>query len=261
MLSAVSENNAWAERLPVTDCPCANHTPLAYLASQLPMAENLLRPRCLVVMGASAGGIQALREVLGGLSRSLPAAVLIVLHTPSAGGGLLAQILGRMTALPSQSPHDGEAIQTGHVYVAPPNFHMTVEDGTLRVLQGPRENMSRPAIDPLFRTAARFYGSRVVGLVLSGLLDDGALGLMVVRSHGGQAIIQDPETALFPGMPRSALAQVPDATVLPLREIAAAIERLAQGDLCAKKAQTATLAPPGEAAKKPRRGRPPSFAS
>jgi two-component system, chemotaxis family, protein-glutamate methylesterase/glutaminase len=219
-----------------------------------------LKPLCLVVIGASAGGIEALREVLGGLSRNLPAAVLIVLHTSSTGDGLLPQIVGRMTTLPIRSPHDGEAMEAGHIYLAPANFHMTVEDGRLRILQGPRENLNRPAIDPLFRTAVRFYGAQVVGLILSGLLDDGALGLMVVRSSGGQAIVQDPQTALFPGMPRSALAQVPDALVLPLSEIAPAIERLARGDRCARPAQTATPASQAEVAGEPRRGHPSAFA-
>jgi two-component system, chemotaxis family, protein-glutamate methylesterase/glutaminase len=193
-----------------------------------------LRPEYLVVVGASAGGIEALKEVLGHLPKNLPATVLVVQHSSSRNTRrLLLEVLGYFAALPLRYPEDREAMETGYIYLAPPDFHMTVEEGRLRVLQGPREKKSRPAIDPLFRTAVDSYGSRVLGLVLTGLLDDGAVGLMTVRAHGGQAIVQDPETAMFPAMPQSALDRVPDATVLSLSEIAPAIERLAWKSLLA----------------------------
>jgi two-component system chemotaxis response regulator CheB len=162
--------------------------------------------------------------------------------------------------MPVDYPKDQEQIQEAHVYLAPPDFHMTVEDGRLRVLQGPNENRSRPAIDPLFRTAARYHGRRVLGVILTGMLDDGALGLMAVKANGGGAIVQDPQTALFPGMPTSALEQVPGATVLPLAEIAAAITRFAGENRGGNGHATSQTAPLVETADEQHRGRPSPFA-
>ncbi len=190
-----------------------------------------MKHRDLIVMGASAGGIEAVRRVLGGLPEDLEAAVLVVLHTSGRSGGLLPQILGRASVLKASHPVDGEGMQRGHIYVAPPDFHLLVEDGHLRVLQGPRENLNRPAIDPLFRSAAVAAGRRVIGVVLTGLLDDGTSGLMVVKARGGAAIVQDPETAMFSAMPKSALEQVPQATVLPLERIAEELVRLVGQEL------------------------------
>ena len=182
--------------------------------------------RDLVVIGASAGGLEAIRQILAPLPDDFEAAILIVLHTADHSESLLPQILKRASKLPVSHPGDGEAIQRGHVYIAPPGFHMIVEDGRLRVPQGPRENLHRPAVDPLFRSAAASYGPRVIGVILTGMLDDGTAGLMVVRASGGKAIVQDPATALYPGMPRSALDHVPDAQVAPLPEIAALLLQL-----------------------------------
>jgi two-component system, chemotaxis family, protein-glutamate methylesterase/glutaminase len=175
--------------------------------------------RDIIVIGASAGGLEALKGILGGLPSDLEAAVMIVLHTASHARSLLPPILERAGKLPVSHPSDGEAIERGRVYIAPPSFHMIVEDGVLRVLQGPRENLHRPAIDPLFRSAAAAYGPRVIGLILTGMLDDGTAGLMVVSASGGKAIVQNPETALYPGMPRSAHHHVPDAQIADLEDI------------------------------------------
>lgn len=175
--------------------------------------------RDIVVIGGSAGGIEAVQQLLMGIPAGFPAAVLVVLHTSSHGGGLLPQIMQRASRLPVIHPRDRTPIQKGRVYIAPPDFHMIVEDSKVRVLQGPRENLHRPAIDPLFRSAAAAHGRRVIGVVLTGLLDDGTSGLMVVRARGGEAIVQDPATALFSSMPRSALEQVPDAHVLAVEKI------------------------------------------
>ncbi|MGA8531572.1 MAG: chemotaxis protein CheB, partial [Acidobacteriaceae bacterium] len=190
-----------------------------------------MKHRDVIAIGASAGGIEALRQLLGALPGTLEAAVLVVLHTTGRGGSLLPQILGRASRLEVSHPGDGERMQQGHIYVAPPDFHMLVEDGRLRVLQGPRENLHRPAIDPLFRSAAVAAGRRVIGVVLTGLLDDGTSGLMVVKAHGGAAIVQDPRTAMFSAMPENALEQVPGATVLPLDQIAAELVRLVNEEL------------------------------
>lgn len=180
----------------------------------------------IVVIGASAGGLEAIRHILGAMPRDLDATLLIVLHTTSRARSLLPEIFERGCQLPVSHPRDGEVLERGRVYVAPPGFHMIVEDGFLRVLQGPRENLQRPAVDPLFRSAAAAYGPRVIGIILTGMLDDGTAGLMVVRASGGKAIVQDPETALYPGMPRSALAHVPDAVSAPLYDIPALLLQL-----------------------------------
>jgi two-component system, chemotaxis family, protein-glutamate methylesterase/glutaminase len=190
--------------------------------------------RALIVIGASAGGIEALQQLLKDLPADFAAAVLIVLHTSSQPSDILPAILQRSTRLPVSQPSDGEVIRRGSIYVAPPDFHMIVEGNLLKVVQGPKENLHRPAIDPLFRSAAAHWGRRAVGVVLTGLLDDGTSGLMVLRARGAVAIVQDPATAMFSAMPRNALEQVPDALVLPLSQIAPALEDLVQESLPAE---------------------------
>ena len=187
--------------------------------------------RDIVVIGASAGGLEALRQILSELPPGLDATILIVLHTASRAESLLPKILERAGKLPVIHPRDGAAIERGRVYIAPPGFHMIVEDGFLRVVQGPRENLHRPAIDPLFRSAAAAYGPRVIGVILTGMLDDGTAGLMVVSASGGTAIVQNPETALYPGMPRSALDHVPNARTANLQEIPALLLQLISSPL------------------------------
>lgn len=139
------------------------------------------------------------------LPLDLPAAILMVLHLSADYPSLLPQILSRAGRLPAKHPQDGELIQHGQIYVAPPDRHLMIRDGTIRISRGPRENRHRPAIDPLFRTAARFYGDRVIGIVLSGHLDDGAAGLHAVHSCGGISIVQDPADAVAHQMPEAAL--------------------------------------------------------
>ena len=192
--------------------------------------------RDMVVIGASAGGLEALQRLLAALPANLDAAVLVVLHTSNHEGSVLPNILGRAGPLPAIHPEDGAPIRKGHVYIAPPNLHMIVADGHLQLIPGPRENLHRPAIDPLFRSAAAAYGGRVIAVVLTGLLDDGTSGLMVVRASGGEALVQDPETATFSSMPRSALKQVPDAHVLALEKIPDMLVRLIRDKLPAEAA-------------------------
>jgi two-component system chemotaxis response regulator CheB len=141
------------------------------------------------------------------------------MHTSNQSGGLLPRILGRAGPLPASHPKDGEVIEPGHIYVAPPDMHLLVEPGYLRTFRGPRENRHRPAIDPTFRSAALAYGRRVIGVVLTGMLDDGTAGLMVVQAHGGTSVVQDPATAMFPSMPRSALQRVPTAHVTSIEDL------------------------------------------
>jgi two-component system chemotaxis response regulator CheB len=187
--------------------------------------------RDLVVIGASAGGVEALQQVCAGLPSGLDATVLVVMHTSAHSGGLLAKILNRAGPLKATNPEDGERLEKGKIYVAPPNLHMLVEDSHLRLIGGPRENRHRPAIDPTFRSAALNYGRRAIGVVLTGAQDDGTSGSMVIRAHGGAVIVQDPNTALFPSMPQSALDMVSDARIAPLKEIPRLIEELVKQPL------------------------------
>src|SRR5262249_2475817 len=172
-------------------------------------AESILANRDIVVVGASAGGVEPLTKLVAGLPRDLPAAVFVVVHLPATTRSFLPNILSRAGALVAVHPEDGAPIRPGHVYVAPPNHHLLVEPGRMRLLAGPRVNRVRPAADPLFRSAARAYGERVTGGVLSGTQDDGAAGLAAIKERGGVAIVQDPADALFSGMPCSALERAP----------------------------------------------------
>lgn len=182
--------------------------------------------RDIIVVGASAGGQEALTRLVERLPAGLPAALFVVRHTPEESHSILPEILSRHGRLLASHARDGEPIRYGHILVAPPDFHMILEEGRVRLTRGPRENRSRPAIDPLFRSAARVYGARVVGVVLSGLLRDGTAGLLAIRAAGGAAVIQDPDEALMPDMPRLARDIAGADHVLPAAEIAALLARL-----------------------------------
>ena len=180
----------------------------------------------IIVIGASAGGVEALTQLVGGLPEDLAASIFVVLHIPANSTSILAKILDRAGRLPAVTAKDYEAIQPGRIYVAQSDYHLLVKRGHVRMTRGPKENTSRPAIDPLFRTAARYYGRRVIGVVLTGTLDDGTAGLLSIKSRGGIAIVQDPDEALYSGMPRSALENVAVDHCLPLAEIPALLVRL-----------------------------------
>jgi len=158
-----------------------------------------------VVVGASAGGVEALRQLVSALPRDYPAAVLVVLHVAPIATSVLPQILQRAGELPAKHARDGERMEGGHIYVAPPDCHLIVSDGTLTLDHGPRINGHRPAIDPLFRSAAEAWGEEAAGVVLSGVLDDGTAGLMAIKKAGGVTLAQDPEEALYAMMPRNAI--------------------------------------------------------
>ena len=181
----------------------------------------------IIVIGASAGGVEALAALVQGLPADLPASLFVVLHLGPHSASVLPQILSQKGTLPARHARDGEAIELGRIYVAPPDRHLLVRHGRVRVSLGPKENSLRPAADPLFRSAAQAYGRRVVGVVLSGTLDDGTAGLQAIKSRGGVTIVQDPRDALFAGMPRSALEGVTIDHCLPITEIAPLLVRLA----------------------------------
>lgn len=185
----------------------------------------------MIVVGASAGGVEALGQLVHGLPADLPAAVFVVLHVPAHGTSVLPNILRRNGPLPAAHAKDGETIRPGRVYVAPPDYHMLIKDGHIRLARGPSENSHRPAIDPLFRTAARRCGRRVIGVVLSGVLDDGTAGLLSVKSQGGLAVVQDPADALYSGMPLNALENVAVDYTAPVADIGPLLARLASQPL------------------------------
>ncbi len=187
--------------------------------------------RDVIVVAASAGGVEAIRDVLGGLPEDLPAAVLIVLHMPPSGGSTLATILARSTSLPVASAVDGERLVPGRVYVCLGDHHLLVGRGHVHVRRGPRENGHRPAADPLFRSAATRYGPRAIGVVLSGTLSDGTAGLGAIRRMGGVAVVQHPDDALYAAMPKSALEYVGADHVVPATEIGPLLGRLAQEEV------------------------------
>lgn len=181
--------------------------------------------RAVVVMGASAGGVEALKRIVANLPGDLPAAVCIVLHIPSTQPSRLREVLSPVSRLPVLSADDGMPLQAGRIVVARPDRHLMVDRGRLRVTRGPKESRMRPAVDVLFRSAAAAYGPQVIGVVLSGGLDDGTAGLWAIKDRGGVALVQDPATADFPSMPESARAQVDVDAAVPLDRIASEIER------------------------------------
>ncbi len=182
----------------------------------------------IIVVGASAGGVEALAALAQGLPADLPAAVCVVIHMPATIESLLASILQRAGRLPAEQARDGLPLQPAHIYVACPDHHLMLAPGYLRVVRGPRENRHRPAVDPLFRSAASIYGPRVIGVVLTGALDDGTAGLLAIKRRGGIAVVQDPAEALFPSMPASAAANVDVDHVRPIAAIPALLADLAR---------------------------------
>lgn len=187
----------------------------------------------IVVVGASAGGVEALKILAAGLPPDLEAAVFVVLHIGKGGvdgQSYLPDILSKAGPLPAINPTDGESIQKRKIYVAPPDCHLLLEHGHIHLSSGPKENRTRPAINPLFRSAARAYEGRVTGVIMTGLLDDGVAGLAEIKRKGGVAIVENPATAMFPSMPANALKYVEVDHVADLPMIGGFVAKFASSD-------------------------------
>ena len=180
-----------------------------------------------MVIGASLGGIEAIRRILADLPADLPAALFVVVHTAPAAPGALPSIFDAAGPLRALPVVDGEPIERGRIYVAPPDHHLLIERECVLLRRGPRENRARPAIDPLFRSAAVHFGGRVIGVVLTGLLNDGASGLRAIKTCGGLAVVQEPADAIAPDMPRNALRHAAVDRRARLSEMGALLARLA----------------------------------
>ena len=182
--------------------------------------------RDIVVIGASAGGVEALSELVAKLPPDLDASVCVVVHVPATGTSVLPQILTRRGNLPAVHPADGSPIERGKIYVAPPGRHLILEKRRVRLVIGPTEHGVRPAVDPLFRSAGLTFGERVVGILLSGNLDDGTAGMEVIQMMSGATIVQDPREALYDGMITSAIDAGCAQQILPISEIPSALAEL-----------------------------------
>lgn len=184
--------------------------------------------RDIITIGASAGGVEALTQIVSKLPPTYPGTLFVTLHVSPSFPSKLPEILSRRSTLPAVHPADGERVRRGRIYVAPPDHHLLVERDVVRLYHGPSENRSRPAIDPLFRSAAESYSERVVGVLLSGMLYDGAAGLITIQRFGGVTIVQDPEEAAFTSMPLTAITRQQPDYILPLAQIGPTLLRLAQ---------------------------------
>lgn len=202
-------------------------TQLDYAQHRSGVRTQVSRPE-IIVIGASAGGVEALRTLVNCFPHDLPASVLVVVHT-SPENGHLAKVLGRNGVLTAVTATHGMPLSPSRIYVAPPNHHLTIYDRHLLLSIGPKVNRHRPAVDPLFESAAETYGKRVIGVVLTGYLDDGTAGLVAIKRLGGIAIVQDPNDAVAPDMPRNALKHAKIDYCLPITEIGPLLVQLVKG--------------------------------
>ena len=173
----------------------------------------------VITIGTSAGGVQALKTIIKKLPQDFSASIYIVQHLSNEAPSNLTSVLAKASQLPITFARDGESIEPSHIYLAPPDYHLVLELGRIKVIRGPRENRMRPAIDPLFRTAAVAYRSYATGVILTGMLDDGTAGLQAIKACGGMAIVQDPNDADYSSMPESAIANTEVDWVVPLSDI------------------------------------------
>lgn len=184
--------------------------------------------RNIIVLGASTGGFEALKSLVGGLPEDLQASLFIVWHMSPDIRGMLPQVLNRANKIYAAHAYDKELVKPNRIYVAPPDHHLLIERGIVRITHGPKENRFRPAVDPLFRSAAYAYGPRVIGVILSGALDDGTAGLWTIKRRGGVAVVQDPLEAEVSSMPQNALREVEVDYCVPVSEMAGLLARLSK---------------------------------
>jgi two-component system chemotaxis response regulator CheB len=183
--------------------------------------------RNTIVIGTSAGGLEVLDKLISQLPTDLPAAIFVVQHmAPENSGGALLHVLGKHKAFACKLAANGESFEEGRIYIAPPDHHLLVKKTTLLVTKGARENRYRPAIDPLFRSAAVTHGPSVIGIVLTGMLDDGTAGLIAIKKCGGITVVQDPADAAYPEMPQSALNNLKVDHCVPVAEMGRLLEKL-----------------------------------
>ena len=187
-----------------------------------------MRNHNIVVVGASAGGVDALQTLFSQFPADLQASFFVVLHVPPDSPGLIANLIDRASLLKAVVASDRAPIKPGHIYVAPPDFHLLVKSGHMHIHRGPRENRHRPAIDPLFRSAAIAYRAQTIGVVLTGYLDDGTSGLLAIKRCGGIAVVQDPDDADYPDMPANAIAEVEVDYRLPLGKMGSVIQQIVE---------------------------------
>jgi len=188
--------------------------------------KNGMEKRNIIVIGASTGGLEALKKIVHDLPANLDASIFIVWHMSPDIRGVLPDVLNKVNTIPVAHAVDLEPIRTNRIYIAPPDHHLLIEEGRVRVTRGPKENRFRPAVDPLFRSAAYTYKERVIGVILTGALDDGTAGLWRIKFSGGLAIIQDPSDAEVPSMPANALREVQADHCVPVSEIAGLLAKL-----------------------------------
>jgi two-component system chemotaxis response regulator CheB len=194
-----------------------------------------MEKRNIIVIGASAGGFEACKTIVQGLPPYFDASIFIVWHMSPDIRGVLPQVLNRFNSIYAAHALDKEEIKPNRIYVAPPDHHLLIEEGRVRVTRGPKENRFRPAVDPLFRSAAYTYGNRVIGVVLSGALDDGTAGLWTIKHYGGMAVVQDPHDAEVSSMPENAIREVAVDYTAPVREIAPLLAGMSQQEVVVNK--------------------------
>lgn len=185
----------------------------------------------IIVIGASTGGFEAIKKIISGLPSDFNASIFIVWHMSPDVIGILPEVLNRANEIYAAHAYDNEEIKPNRIYIARPDHHLVLSPGKVRVTHGPKENRFRPAIDPLFRSAAYTYSNRVIGVILSGALDDGTAGLWAVKNYGGIAIVQDPGDAEVPSMPENAIRQVNVDHIIAVSQIADLLVHLANETL------------------------------
>lgn len=193
-----------------------------------------MKARDIVVIGGSAGAIEVVLEVARGLGPDFPAAVFVVVHLPAAGPSRLASLISRLGNLPAAQASDREPIRSSRIYVATPDYHLVVDHGVIRLTRGPRENKNRPSIDVTFRSAAASHGPRVIGVLVSGNLDDGTAGMSAIKAAGGLTIVQDPDEAVHPSMPQSARDHVEVDYIETAANIASRLMQVVQSPISPK---------------------------